>query len=318
MAIAGLGVGHASLGDTGCTVIAAPESAIAAVDVRGGGPGTRETDLLDPSNTVQRVHAVVLTGGSAFGLATADGAMRALEEKGIGFPVLGEGVPGPIVPIVPAAVIFDLLVGDPNHRPSAQDGYQATLAALAATTPGSPVQAEVGERGTSIGAGSAATAGVLRGGFGQAAVKAGDFTVAAGVVANPVGSVIDPASGALWADPHGPRVDLERFAELKPLGSKLNTTIGVVATDAPVSKAQAKRLAMTGHDGIAVAVRPAHSPLDGDTLFCLSTGDGSGVGLEEMIALSRASAEAVAGAIVDAVSNARADFGLESFSSLLL
>ncbi|CAB0662118.1 peptidase S58 family protein [Corynebacterium diphtheriae] len=300
--VPGVLVGHRSLGDTGCTVVVTPESAIGAVDVRGGGPGTRETDLLEPHNTVQRVHAVVLSGGSAFGLATADGVMRTLDSRGIGFPVPG----GVSVPIVPGAVIFDLLVGDPRHRPTAADGEAAVQDAFdggSATAVGS------------VGAGCAATAGVLRGGFGQASQRVGDYVVAAGVVANPVGSVVDPRSGRLWADPDV-RVDPEKFSQLKGLETKLNTTIGVIATDAPVTKAQAQRLAMVGHDGIAVAIRPAHSPLDGDTLFAISTGDGAGVDVDTLAQLSRAAAEVVAQAIVSAVVNATSAYGLTALSEI--
>lgn len=301
--VPGIAVGHRSLGDTGVTVVVAPDSAVAAVDVRGGGPGTRETDLLEPHNTVQRVHAVCLSGGSAYGLASADGVMRALEERGIGFPVVGDIR----VPIVPGAVIFDLLVGSPTHRPTTEDGYAATQDAF-----GLP-HTESG----SVGAGCGATAGVLRGGFGQASVKFGSYTVAAGVVANPVGAVIDKSTGLFWGDSTLRGVDKARFAELKGLETKLNTTIGVVATDAPVTKAQAKRLAMVGHDGLARAIRPAHSPLDGDTLFCLSTGNGSGVELDQMIALSTAAADVVCAAIVDAVVHAEAGYGLSSYSELV-
>ncbi|CAB0568499.1 peptidase S58 family protein [Corynebacterium diphtheriae] len=300
--VPGVLVGHRSLGDTGCTVVVTPKSAIGAVDVRGGGPGTRETDLLEPHNTVQRVHAVVLSGGSAFGLATADGVMRTLDSRGIGFPVPG----GVSVPIVPGAVIFDLLVGDPRHRPTAADGEAAVRDAFdggSATAVGS------------VGAGCAATAGVLRGGFGQASQRVGDYVVAAGVVANPVGSVVDPRSGRLWADPDV-RVDCEKFSQLKGVETKLNTTIGVIATDAPVTKAQAQRLAMVGHDGIAVAIRPAHSPLDGDTLFAISTGDGIGVDVDTLAQLSRAAAEVVAQAIVSAVVNATSAYGLTALSEI--
>lgn len=305
--IDGLLLGHHSMWDTGVTVVVAPQGAIAAVDVRGGGPGTRETDLLEPHNTVQQVHAIVLSGGSAFGLASADGVMQALEEREIGFPVLGDGVPGPRVPIVPGAVIFDLLVGDPKHRPGPLDGRAAVEAAFHGSS---------SDQSGSVGAGCAATAGVLRGGFGQASVQVGDWTVAAGVVANPVGSVVDKNTGHLWGDPSVDPVDLSKFSQLKGLQTKLNTTIGVIATDAPVTKAQAKRLAMTGHDGLARAVRPAHSPLDGDTLFALSTGSGAGVGIQDMIALSAAAADVVCAAIVDAIMHATSAYGLSSYSEI--
>lgn len=309
--VPGLLVGHVSLGDTGVTAVVAEAAAgmIAGVDVRGGGPGTRETDLLAPHNTVERVHAIVLAGGSAFGLAAADGAMLELERAGRGFPVLGEGHPGPRVPIVPAAVIFDLFVGDPTHRPTAEDGAAAIRVALGGGA---------GQSSGSVGAGCGATAGVLRGGAGQASRKVLEYTVSALLVANPVGEVIDPATGRLWGDPSRPAVDLARFGELEHPASKLNTTIGVVATDAPVTVAQATRLAMVGHDGIARAVRPAHSPLDGDTLFAVTTAEtATGVDVDELHALSAAAAEVVQAAFVDAVTAADPGHGLGVWAEIL-
>ena len=206
----------------------------------GGGPGTRETDLLDPHNSVERVHAVVLAGGSAFGLAAADGAMRELEARGVGFPVFGEDNPGPRVPIVPAAVIFDLIVGDPNHRPGAEDGVAAVRAAL---------DSEPADTSGTVGAGCGALAGVLRGGFGRAQTTVvsadGDkeYIIAVAVVANPLGSPIDPATGRFYGDPTRPPVDTQAFAQLERPTPKLNTTIGVVATTCPLPPAQLERLA---------------------------------------------------------------------------
>lgn len=282
---------------------------ISAVDVRGGGPGTRETDLLAPQNTVERVHAIMLCGGSAFGLAAADGAMRELEAQGRGFPVFGEGVPGPRVPIVPAAVIFDLIVGDPAHRPTADDGGAAVRAALAGE--GDPT------RQGSVGAGCGATAGKLRGGFGQASTKVGEYTVAAAVAANPVGEVIDPATGLFYGDGTRSAVDKDAFAALPMPGSQLNTVIGVIATDAPLTTGQATRLATCGHDGIARAVRPAHSPLDGDTLFAVSTAEAStGVDRMQLIFLCAAAADVVTEAIVNAVALAEPGFGLTTYREL--
>lgn len=307
--IRGIHVGHQSLGDTGCTVIVTPEGAIASVDVRGGGPGTRETDLLEPHNTVDRVHAITLSGGSAYGLATAHGVMEYLESEGIGFKVLPDKQQSPIVPIVPGAVIFDLLVGDAQHRPTAEDGAAAAKAAL--ENGENPSESPRG----SVGAGCGATAGVLRGGWGEASVQVGQYTVAAGIVANPVGQVLDKDTGILFGN-REVSVDVEKFSQLETPAAKLNTTIGLVATDAPITKAQAKRLAMTAHDGIAVAIRPAHSPLDGDTLFCLSTGDGTGVDIETMSALSAAAATVVSQAIVDAVLHATPGYGLSSLSEI--
>ena len=271
-------IGHATLGDTGVTVLyAGPQGAVASVDVRGGGPGTRETDLLEPHNTVERVHAIVLSGGSAFGLAAADGAMRELATHDIGFPVFGEDRPGPRVPIIPAAVIFDLIVGE-VHYPTASDGAAALRAALS-----DAAFAPLLEVSGTVGAGTGATAGRLRGGFGSASVTAHapsyNYQVTAYMVANPAGEVVDAETGELFGARAYERatgesleaLDPEAYAAVPdPKQSKLNTTIGVVVTDAPVTKAQAKRLALTAHDGIARAVRPAHSPLDGDTIFALS------------------------------------------------
>ncbi|WP_187583944.1 P1 family peptidase [Gordonia sp. OPL2] len=257
---------------TGTTVVRidAPD-AVCAVDVRGGGPGTRETDLLDPVNTVQTAHAIVLSGGSAYGLAAADGVMLGLEAGGIGLPMDDRGH---VVPIVPGAVIFDLPVGAWDHRPDAGFGR----AALAAVT----ADVEVG----SVGAGAGARAGAVKGGVGTASVTLTDgpaagVTVGALMVANPVGSVIDPSTGLPWGatssdiDHFGlgvPAADeVARYAELTAKQTVLNTTIGVVATDAVLDAASTRRVAMAGHDGLARAIDPAHSPLDGDTVFAVST-----------------------------------------------
>ncbi len=310
---------------TGCTVVLAEPSAVASVDVRGGGPGTRETDLLDPSHSVQRVDAVLLTGGSAYGLAAADGVMRFLEEHGRGIPM---GSPDAVVPIVPAAVIFDLLVGEWDVRPDAAGGYAAAAAAGESSL----------LRG-SVGAGTGARAGVLKGGVGSASVcitdgPAAGVTVAALMVANPVGSVFDPDTGLLWGV--GPTRAAElgmtaptesEIAAARALGEKrtvLNTTIGVVATDAPLSKAACRRVAVAGHDGLGRAIRPAHSPLDGDTIFALATGtanlpDNPGVAdafaseLPVLNAVGAAAAEVVERAIVDAVLAATGVAGIPSY-----
>lgn len=322
-------IGHATLGDTGVTVLyAGPQGAVASVDVRGGGPGTRETDLLEPHNTVERVHAIVLSGGSAFGLAAADGAMRELATHDIGFPVFGEDRPGPRVPIIPAAVIFDLIVGE-VHYPTASDGAAALRAALS-----DAAFAPLLEVSGTVGAGTGATAGRLRGGFGSASVTAHapshNYQVTAYMVANPAGEVVDAETGELFGARAYERatgesleaLDPEAYAAVPdPKQSKLNTTIGVVVTDAPVTKAQAKRLALTAHDGIARAVRPAHSPLDGDTIFALSdiSADASaaaGVDTPTMMALGVAAADAVEAAIVDAVVHAAPGFGLATYATL--
>jgi L-aminopeptidase/D-esterase-like protein len=257
---------------TGTTVVVLPDGAVAAVDVRGGGPGTRETDLLDPTNTVQQAHAIVLSGGSAYGLAAADGVMTHLETQGTGLVMDKRGA---VVPIVPAAVIFDLTVGAWSARPDRDFGARAAADARTEVPAGS------------VGAGTGARAGALKGGVGSASITfttgpATGITVAALIVANPVGAVIDPTTGLPWGagpaelDYYGLRPPVEtEIAELLALTAKstpLNTTIGVVATDAALDPASTTRVAMTAHDGMARAIRPAHSPLDGDTLFAVSTG----------------------------------------------
>ncbi|MEU0496175.1 P1 family peptidase [Mycobacterium sp. NPDC006124] len=249
----------------GTTVVLVPPGTTGAVDVRGGAPGTRETDLLDPANSVRYVDAVVLTGGSAYGLAAADGVMGWLERHD-----RGVAMDGGLVPIVPAAVIFDLPVGGWQHRPTAEFGTAAADAA--------GVEVPMGN----VGAGVGARAGILKGGLGTASVTLEDIgvTVGAVVVVNSAGNVVDPTTGLPWmADlvaqwgltpPPSDQIAalLEREAELSPL----NTTIAVVATDAALSKAACKRVAVAAQDGLARTTRPSHTPLDGDTVFALSTG----------------------------------------------
>ena len=295
---------------TGCTVVLCPDGAVAGVDVRGAAPGTRDTDALSPSNTVQEVHGVLLTGGSAYGLDAAGGVMRWLEERGHGFPV------GPaIVPIVPAAVIFDLWVDDfskarrmstknPRIRPDAQAGYLACQAANS-----EPVQQG------NVGAGAGATLGKLngpdcamKGGIGSASLCVHGVTVAALVVCNALGDVVDPQTGKLLA---GARVSADSRDLLDIVKAQLNghsiskpqagsnTTIGVVATDAVLTKPQAHRLAQVAHDGFARSIRPVHTPMDGDTLFALGTGT-SGQAADMML-LSTLAAEVTAMAVVNAV-----------------
>lgn len=261
---------HTADGDgwlTGTSVVLARDGAVGGVDVRGGGPGTRETDLLDPSTLVERVHAVVLTGGSAYGLAAADGVMAGLEDLGVGLPMGPD--PAHVVPIVPAAVIFDLGRGGTfRNRPDAAFGR----AALDAATADEP------ERGC-VGAGTGAKCGALKGGVGWAEATLGTgVRVAALVVLNAAGSAVDPRTGRLWADREGRLGDptpVEREA-LAGAGREptpsLNTTIGVVLTDATLTKAQARKVAAVAHDGLARAVAPVHSMVDGDTVFCLASG----------------------------------------------
>ncbi|GAA5163687.1 P1 family peptidase [Ornithinimicrobium tianjinense] len=291
--VAGLTVGHHQrTGEgwlTGSTVVLADgEGAVAGTDVRGGGPGTRETDLLDPCNLVDRVHAVSLSGGSAFGLAAADGVMRWLLEQGRG---LGMWAPGQVVPIVPGAVIFDLgRGGEWGATPDASFGRAACEAA--GDGHDIPLLGPVGA-GT-----GGQVAGGLRGGLGTAsAVLPGGATVAALVVLNAVGSTVDPRTGELYGArslvegdldlpgiPHGAALRAPDPAELDEATRRaaaspdahgtprsLATTIGVVATDLTLTEAQARRLAMSGHDGMARAIQPAHTMYDGDTLFGLAT-----------------------------------------------
>lgn len=292
-AVAGLEVGHWHdvQARTGCTVVLCPEDGcVASADVRGGAPGTRETALLEPEKTVTRVHAVTLAGGSAFGLDAATGVMRWLEARGRGFPT-----PFGVVPIVPAAVIYDLGVGDPGVRPDADAGYRACEGASSA-----PVS-----QGR-VGAGAGATCGKYLGfaraqvsGLGSAAVTVGEATVAALSVANPVGDLVDPATGVVVAGVTGEtRGYLERFLYPPLDAADLtggNTTLIVVATDALVSKAEAKALAQSAHVGIARVTRPSHTTSDGDTAFALSTCTGPKLPL---LLLSVAVQEVVAEAIL--------------------
>ena len=315
-AVDGIKVGHHTLAarPTGCTVIVAEKGAVGGVDVRGSAPGTRETDLLDPVNTVQQLHAVVLTGGSAYGLDTASGVMQYLEERQIGFRI-GGGV----VPIVPAAVIFDLGIGDFKVRPDKACGYEAARSASTA-----PV-----EEGN-VGAGAGATVGkmagrgrAMKGGLGSAHIALPDGTVVAAlVVVNAVGDVIDPSTGrtvagARTADGNGlvdVRTILRGLPDAPSEPSIENTTIGVVATNARLTKAQAKKLAQMAHDGMARAIVPAHTSMDGDTIFSLATGTRDGqANIDRIGALG---AEAMSTAIVRAVRAAKGIPGFPAASDL--
>lgn len=253
----GVSVGHwtDAKGRTGCTVVLAPEGAVGGVDVRGGAPGTLGTDTLRPGTLIERAHAVVLTGGSAFGLDAAAGIMRYLDERGVGYAL------GPVrVPIVVGAVIFDLLVGDPRARPSGDDGYAACQAATREPGIGT-VGAGTGAMVAKAGGGTEARPG----GFGVASARADRAIVAAMMVANSVGGIWDDERHD-WV---APLTQWDRASSLVP---GANTTIGVVVTDAELTKEQANRVATVAHDGIARAVRPAHTMYDGDTVFCLATG----------------------------------------------
>ena len=282
-AVAGLEVGHFTdpRRPTGCTVILARGGAVAGVDVRGASPGTRETDLLDPVNAIDTVHAIVLAGGSAFGLDAAGGVMRWLDERGIGARI-GErpgadGCAPIIVPIVPAAILFDLWVGDPRIRPDAAAGYAACEAASRAA----PAEGNVG-------AGAGASVGKLfgieramKGGVGTASITVGAITVSALVAVNAIGDVVDPVTrqvvaGARSVDGKsllGTMAALRR-GELPPaLATQAGaaTTIAVVATDAILTKSQATKVAQMAHDGLARSIEPVHTMGDGDVVFALAT-----------------------------------------------
>jgi L-aminopeptidase/D-esterase-like protein len=282
--LSGLRVGHAQdhAALTGCTVILCPAGAVGGVDQRGGAPGTRETDLLHPMHLVQRVHAVVLAGGSAFGLDAASGVVRYLEEQGVGYDTRVARVP-----IVPAAILFDLAIGDASVRPDAAMGYLACLNARSER----PAEGNVG-------AGTGATVGkilgigqAMKGGIGTASIEiAAGVIVGAIVAVNPFGDVIDPTSGQILAgarstDPGPLRIGapgyfadtlqvMQRSVSRPSLrfASRDHTVIGVVATNARLTKEEVNRVALMAHDGLARTIRPAHTSLDGDTIFALATG----------------------------------------------
>jgi L-aminopeptidase/D-esterase-like protein len=309
--VPGVKVGHFTdpRRPTGCTVIVTEDGAVGGVDVRGSAPGTRETDLLQPSNLVDKVHAVALAGGSAFGLDAASGVMRYLEERKIGFDV---GVTH--VPIVPAAIIFDLTVGDGKIRPDAQAGYRACEAASTSR----PAEGNVG-------AGAGATVGkmfgakrAMKGGLGMASIKVAGLTVGAIVVVNAVGDVIDPDTARPIAGartPDGSRLlDTRRAIVSGQAPERLlagtNTTIGLIATDAVLTKAQAQKIAQMAHDGFARAINPVHTMNDGDTIFAVGTGKSGKTGNPNLLGIL--AAEAMARAIVRAV---RAAKGIEGYPS---
>jgi L-aminopeptidase/D-esterase-like protein len=316
-AVPGIRVGHATdlEGLTGCTVVLCEEGAVAGVDQRGGAPGTRETDLLRPMHMVEKVHGVLLAGGSAFGLAAADGVVRYLEERGAGFDAQVARVP-----IVPAAILFDLDLGDPAVRPDASMGYAACRLATAG-----PVS------GGNVGAGTGASVGkilgpmqAMRGGIGSAAVSLADGLVVGAVVAvNAFGDVVDPQDGTILAGVRKPDSDepagtlaLMRAvsggaAAIRP-GTSSSTVIGVVATSARLSKEEANKVAQMAHDGLARAVRPAHTMVDGDTLFALATGDEPA----DVNLVGAFAAEMVAEAIVRAVKAAEGAGGVPAYRDL--
>lgn len=317
--VAGLKLGHYTdtRRPTGCTVVLCEQGAVAGVDVRGAAPGTRDTELLRPENTVQQVHAVLLTGGSAYGLAAADGVMHWLAERGHGFAV------GPaLVPIVPAAVLFDLWLGAPagrrpNPLPIAPDAAAGRAACDAATTTNQ-------QRG-SVGAGTGASVGKLlgveramKGGIGMASLRVGGATLSALVAVNAVGDVLDPHTGALLAGPRDaqgrPTSTVQALLAGQGPGRELAgsaTTLGVIATDARLTKPQANKLAQIAHDGLARAIQPVHTVMDGDVMFALATGQLDLDG--DMTLLGAVAAEVVALAVVDAIRHAAGLPGLPAW-----
>ncbi len=311
--IEGLKVGHSQdlEAATGCTVIISEEGAVAGVDVRGGAPGTRETDLLNPVNMVQKIHAVVLAGGSAFGLDAACGVMQFLEERNVGHDVRVTKVP-----LVCSAVLFDLEIGDCRVRPDRGMGYKACLAAD-------------GSRSAqgNTGAGTGATVGkifgmarAMKGGLGNFAVQAGDLKIGAIVAVNALGDVIDPATGerlagALNEELNG-LADTEEWL-IRSCTEKMdffgrNTTIGVVATNAALTKAEATKVASMAHNGYARTIRPAHSMFDGDTIFTMATGHVKA----DVTVVGLLAARVVERSVTAAVRSASSLFGLKCYADL--
>jgi L-aminopeptidase/D-esterase-like protein len=314
--VPGLKVGNYTLRErpTGCTVVLAEAGAVAGVDVRGSAPGTRETDLLRPEMSVQQIHAIVLSGGSAYGLSTADGVMRYLEENKIGFS-MGTS----IVPIVPAAILFDLGIGSGRPRPDAESGYLAAKAA----------SAEPVHQGN-FGAGAGATVGkalgpgrAMKGGLGSASLKLpGGLVIGALAAVNAIGDIVDPDTGRLLA---GARAEdgksladamrrMREGAGLAPREGE-NTTIGVVAANVAWSKTQATKVAQMAHDGLARAIRPSHMPFDGDTIFALGTG-GRPVDAQLLNCLGALAADVMAQAVVAAILKAEGIPGAPAYRDL--
>ncbi|MDI3482084.1 MAG: hypothetical protein PWQ97_1739 [Tepidanaerobacteraceae bacterium] len=303
--VEGIRVGHASdlQAATGCTVVLCESGAVAGVDVRGGAPGTRETDLLDSKNLVEKVHAVYLSGGSAFGLDGACGVMRYLEERGIGFDT---GIAK--VPIVPGAVIFDLSIGNSKKRPDFKMGYEACLNA-----------SDKNDMMGNVGAGTGATVGKylgdefsMKGGLGTASIRVGHLLVGALVVVNCLGDVVDPENGTIIAgtlnmEKNGfvDTVELMKKGFSGSAGFGQNTTIGVIATNARLSKAGANKAASMAHNGLARTIRPVHTMYDGDTIFCLATGKIDA----DVSTVGALAAEAVAKAVIRAVEQAETLYG---------
>ena len=314
-AVPGIKVGHFTLTErpTGCTVVLAEAGATAAVDVRGAAPATRETDVLDPVNLVQIAHGIVLSGGSAFGLDTASGVMRYLEEKKIGFE-FGRAH----VPIVPAAALFDLPVGDGLIRPSAECGYKAATAATTAPVVEGSVGAGAGATVGKAGGGSHA----MKGGIGSTALTLPNGVIVSAMVAvNAFGDVIDPESGRVVAGVRA--ADGKSFVDARTMlrsgairfgGGAQNTTLGIVATNARLTKTEAKRVAQMAHDGYARAIAPVHTPVDGDAIFVLATG--SLAGTADTGQIGALAADVIASAIVRAAREATAVAGYPAVRDL--
>jgi L-aminopeptidase/D-esterase-like protein len=312
--IEGIKIGNAQNlnGPTGCTVVICEEGASAGVDVRGGSPGTRETDLLDPVNLVDKIHAVVLSGGSAFGLDAASGAMQYLEERNIGFDVSVTKVP-----IVCSAVLFDLVIGDHKIRPDKSMGYEAC------------VNAELNQcKEGNIGAGTGATVGKIlgpeysmKGGLGCYALQVGDLKVGAVIAVNCLGDVIDPATGEIIAGvldkdkknfAGTEKIMINNYSEKKNLFSG-NTTIGVVVTNAKFSKSEMNKIASMAHNGYGRSMRPAHSIFDGDTIFTMATGKVEA----DINVVGILAANVVEQAVVRAVKNAEGIFGYKAYNDMI-
>jgi len=301
--VRGIEVGHAQDEEalTGCTVILCRKGAVAGVDVRGGAPGTRETDLLDPVHLVEKVHAVVLAGGSAFGLEAASGVMRYLEEQKIG---LDTGAAK--VPIVPAAILYDLGIGRAHVRPDSAMGYRAAASAAS----GAPAEGNAG-------AGMGASVGKMRGmryamksGVGTWSINLNGLIIGTLVAVNAVGDVIDPDNGKVLAGlrPGGTLAWMKK--NQAPPVIKSNTVIGVVATNARLTKAQATKVAQMAQDGLARVIRPAHTMFDGDTIFTLTTGEKKA----DVSMVGAFAAEVMVSAILRAVKLAAPAGGLDGLS----
>jgi L-aminopeptidase/D-esterase-like protein len=317
-AVEGIKVGHFTLSErpTGCTVVLATEGTTGSVDERGGAPGTRETDLLNPVNSVQIVNALVLSGGSAYGLDAASGVMKWLDERNIGYPIAGG-----VVPIVPAAILMDLTFGgSAKIRPGADCGYKAadtaTESPVREGNVGAGAGATVGKSGGRAGGG-----GPMKAGIGSAAIRLPSGLVVAALVAvNAVGDIIDPATGQVVAGARGADgklLDARRLLRQESARDGRpgeNTTIGVVATNAKLTKVQAQKVAQMAHDGYARAISPVHTPADGDTIFSLATGTWTGE--VNYGTIGSLAAEAMADAIVRAAIQATASNGLPSARDL--